>query len=333
MWLNNSFIPQTCPLSTCSGTGFAYFPRFHAQILTMKRLFTLLFILLVTNGYSQNGTAFRVVTSTATNIGRGLRDAKQAQDRNREMEEAELRYDALIVRADTLFTNQQYQEAIDSYTEAMRIRPNEYPREQIIRAQVELDRVNQETYQLTIDRADSLYRKMEYEQAIAQYKEALTIRDRPYPKDQIANINADLMRWKKVHFSGLVISDTRVEQVSSGAYQDDPYSDFIGAGKYAWIDRFLTYANFQTLDGIAVPPNVRLVIYSEKDFKGKVILDVTGPAVINNTQLQKSAESSHAHTKTYDTERLQTTFPQTTRSWSESNMQSWINGSMEIIVL
>ncbi len=299
----------------------------------MKGIVTLLFILFLSDAYSQNGAAFRVVTSTATSIGRGLRDAKEAQDRTKEQEELQLRYDALIVQADTLFTNQQYQEAIDSYTEAMRIRPNEYPREQIIRAQVELDRVNQEKYQVLIDRADSLFQQMQYEQAIAQYKEALTVRDRPYPKDQIANVNAEIMRWKKVHFSGLMIADSRVEGVSSGAYRDDPYSDFLAPGKYAWIDRFLTYANFQTLDGIAVPPNVRLVIYSEKDFEGEVILDVTGPAVINNTQLQANTESKSTHAKTYEPGQLQTIFPQSVRRWSESNMQRWIDGSMEIIAL
>ena len=69
-----------------------------------------------------------------------------------------------------------------------------------------------------------------------------------YPKDKIKEATADQERWKKVHFSGLLISDVRQDDLSSGAFSKDPYSDFIKPGKYNLITNLLVYSSYQTLD-------------------------------------------------------------------------------------
>ena len=144
-------------------------------------------------------------------------------------------------------------------------------------------------------------------------------------------MKADQERWKKVHFSGLLISDTRKDELSSKAYSKDPFSDFVNPGKYNFIENLLVYSIYQTLDGIAVPENRRLIIYSEPNFKGTVLVDIVGPAIINNSSKKNSPDSAEIQTREFS-KPLQERFPQSVRTWSVSDMNAWVKGSMEITI-
>jgi hypothetical protein len=311
---------------------------FTSKSAHMKQLFTLILLLtLLPVAHGQVtplpvGGGFGQVVNAAGKITRGVVQAKTQQDRQSEQEELDQYYIDLIGMGDTLYSHKNYTDAIIRYNEALRLKQEQYPRDQIAKAQAAIARQNRDPYQLMIDQADSLFTRMYYEEAILRYNEALTLKQEPYPNTQIAKANAELERRKKVHFSGLIISDTRTDGVSSQAHADDPFSDFLQPGRYASVYRALLYSNFRTLDGIAVPAGTRLVVYSERDFKGAVLLDVTGPAIVNNSRLQQDPPSAVAHTRTF-TDRLQSDFPLTVRTWSATDMQQWINGSMEITTL
>lgn len=133
-----------------------------------------------------------------------------------------------------------------------------------------------------------------------------------------------------VHFTGLVMSDEFKDGDLSKAYVMDGYSEFLKPGKYNNIKATLTNSTRYTFDGIAVPPKTRLIIYSGSNQSGTILVDVTGPAIINNSKWQFDNRYMTANSKTYITE-LQSTFPQSVRQWSVSDMHDWQNGSIEII--
>jgi tetratricopeptide (TPR) repeat protein len=267
-----------------------------------------------------------------SNMGREVVGAVEYQKRKKEQEEREANYLNAVTQGDELFAQGQYNGAITQYNQALSFTENQYVRDQLARCHAELARVEREEYQLLIDKADSLYAQLNYAAAIENYTAAIEKKNLQYPKDKIEQAKANQERWKKVHFSGLLIADTRVDDLSSRAYSNDPYSDFIQSGKYPVIDEFLVYSNYQTLDGIAVPANVRLIIYSEPHFKGKVLVDVVGPAIINNSTKKNESASKELQTREFITP-LQVIFPQSVRIWSVSDMKEWIKGSMEISTL
>jgi hypothetical protein len=133
-----------------------------------------------------------------------------------------------------------------------------------------------------------------------------------------------------VHFTGLVMSDMYNEGNLSKAYVMDKYSEFLKPGKYANISSSLPNSVAYTFDGIAVPPKTRLIIYSGTNFTGAKLVDVTGPAIINNSKWEFDERYTGANKKTYCPD-LQTTFPQNVRQWSRGNMHDWQNGSIEIL--
>jgi tetratricopeptide (TPR) repeat protein len=302
----------------------------------MNKLVTLLIILSAfSTAYGQIaiGTpGAQQIFGAVSSLGRDIVRAAEYKKEKEAQEAREAEYAGVIAQADELFIAGKYREAGELYNQALTLKQDQYPRDQIARCNAELARVNKEEYQLLIDKADSSYAQMNYDLALKGYTEALTKKDLQYPKDQIRKIKEDQGRWNKVHFSGLLISDSRTDELSSRAYANDPFSDFMKTGKYHLIDEFLVYSNFQTLDGIAVPANTRLVIYSEPYFKGEVLLDITGPAIVNNQTKKTHSPSTEAHSREFIAP-LQTIFPPSVRSWSNSDMNKWIKGSMEISTL
>jgi tetratricopeptide (TPR) repeat protein len=290
----------------------------------MKHLFTLFLFGCTFFGAAAQGTipASEIfqVGRAATSVFGGLKQAKDAQDRRRDTEA----YRELITDADTLYNRGEYTSAIALYNQSLFMdSTQQYPKDRIAAANVELARLKKDPYQVFVDEGDSLYREMYYDAAIARFNDALALKREKYPQDRIAQATLELQRWKTVHFCGLPITDERVDGITSKAYSDDPYSDFLVPGKYKWLDSELTYANFQTLDGIAVPEGVRLIVYSKRDFTGNVLLDITGPAIVNNAK-RTIPEVSAAN-------RLQEAFPSAVRTVSASDMELWVKGSAVII--
>ncbi len=102
------------------------------------------------------------------------------------------RYNEAIAQGDKLFNGKQYEQAITAYNGALSIKPEEtYPQQQIeaarqgiaeLAAQQDLD----DSYNSAIADADNLFNSQQYEQAIAGYRNALTIKPgESYPQQQI----------------------------------------------------------------------------------------------------------------------------------------------------
>jgi hypothetical protein len=134
----------------------------------------------------------------------------------------------------------------------------------------------------------------------------------------------------RAFFTGLVVGGKFLDMHISQVYKEDNYSEYVGAGEYPDNEKAFPKAVASTFDGIAIDAGTRVVIYEGKDFKGKVLLDKTGPAIINNVKWKDDPRYSHCNTDTYP-EPLQTNFPQNVRFWSESDMQKWSFGSLKVI--
>lgn len=274
------------------------------------------------------GGAYQIVNAVST-FGREVITAAEYKKRKKEQQSHEAEYMTAIQTADSLFVKAKYREAIDQYNRALQLRQDEYAISQIGRANTELIRLTDLNYEHFLDTADAAYNGLDYAEAITYYQKALELKDEEYPKAKIERAQSRQELWHTVHFSNVLISDSTITDVSSQAFVPDSYSNFIPLGQYPVLNGFSWGAADQTPSGIAIPSNVRLVVYSEPYLKGKVVADILGPAIINNNTKRNQLVSMTAHSKKFSP-ALQQIFPQQVRSWSVGDMKEWYKGSMEI---
>ncbi|MFM7023785.1 MAG: OmpA family protein [Flavobacteriales bacterium] len=132
----------------------------------------------------------------------------------------------------------------------------------------------------------------------------------------------------RVMFSGVLMSDSQMPAWASKIWVEDQYSEYVGSGDYSNNMEAFPKAIATTFDGVAIDKGTRVIIYSEPNFKGKILLDVTGPMIINNVLYKK--QMAQLNTKAFK-EELQKVFPPEKRMWSTSDMNQWNMGSMKIV--
>ena len=132
-----------------------------------------------------------------------------------------------------------------------------------------------------------------------------------------------------VHFSGTLLSDVAITGHISKIYSPDKYGEYVGNGDYPSNSLAFPNAVKYTFDAIAVDKGTRLVIYSKPNFEGEVVLDVTGPALINNVKWKNDSRIATFTTKTFEG-ALEANYPKGCRRWSSTNMNEWDNGSVKI---
>jgi hypothetical protein len=215
-------------------------------------------------------------------------------------------------------------------------------------------------YRTLIGNADNFMLERKYDNAFVLYNEVLKNKDDQYAKDRILEVQAlrakqqqkeeqqqkdeilranakqalsDTYMKHSVHFTGALMSDVSStgDWTTEAFNRNDPYSDFLKPGKYDDLSKNMLKAKDFSLDGIAVPANTRLIVYKEPGCRGEVLLDVTGPAIVNNVYRISDKRFKTLSSKQFH-EVLQSYFPQETRSWSKTNMHNWTNGSMEITI-
>ncbi|MBO7462410.1 MAG: hypothetical protein J6T96_07420 [Bacteroidales bacterium] len=148
------------------------------------------------------------------------------------------------------------------------------------------------------------------------------------PKKIIINLPPPV-RNCGVHFSGTLLSDTKVQGHISKIYEPDIYGEYVGDGRYANNQAAFPKAVKYTFDAIAVDKGTHLKVYSKPNFQGEVLLDVSGPYLINNVKWKNEARIKDFITKTFSPE-FEANYPKSCRHWSESNMNAWDFGSVVI---
>ncbi len=109
-------------------------------------------------------------------------------------------YKKSIADADKLFTQNSYAESIVAYTKALELKPDEtYPQQKITEAQNQLAlfKSKDENYASAIKSADTYFAEQKYDEALAEYKQAITIKpSEKYPQDKSAEISKILAKRK-----------------------------------------------------------------------------------------------------------------------------------------
>tara|TARA_Y100001954_G_C15689443_1_gene541951 strand:+ start:74 stop:850 length:777 start_codon:yes stop_codon:yes gene_type:complete len=134
--------------------------------------------------------------------------------------------------------------------------------------------------------------------------------------------------------TGRLVSDHFEIGLSSKVYKVDDCSEYVGEGKYMKNEHAFPKAVACTFDGIAIAKGTRVVIYSEENLQGDILLDQSGPALINNIKFKGRVFSNNV-TDSIMTKKFKgkwnQLFPPSCRKYSSSNMHNWVYGSLEVI--
>ena len=132
----------------------------------------------------------------------------------------------------------------------------------------------------------------------------------------------------RVHFSGVFMGGEIQTEVTK-IYEIDRYSEFVGAGYYPDNTVAFPKAVSTTFDGIAIDKGTHLVLYEKPNFEGRILLDITGPALIYNILWKDDSRYNNIINQTFP-KPLQTNYPPPVRRWSAENMHQWSVGSCKI---
>ena len=133
-----------------------------------------------------------------------------------------------------------------------------------------------------------------------------------------------------VHFSGWYLSDKDEYpwRDCSKIFEEEEFGEYVGNGDYPDNTKILPKSMNHSFDAVAVRKGTRLIIYSEPNFKGREVLNVKGPILIENV----IAKDDYGELMTYTfSGELQELFPPERRQWSSENMHDWAYGSCKII--
>lgn len=142
-----------------------------------------------------------------------------------------------------------------------------------------------------------------------------------------------------VHFSGLLLSDAAEKDWFDLLFFPNSYSEILPVGEYDDLSEIIPKTLSMTFDALAIPEKTRLVIYEKENQKGAVILDETGPVIIQNKkwfdvfQANNLNELMDFFERDYNNPELQKVFPQSRRVYSDSNMNEWTIGSCVISIV
>lgn len=138
----------------------------------------------------------------------------------------------------------------------------------------------------------------------------------------------------RAHFSGLLMTDNFQSGNHTEIYQLDESSEYVGEGEYPRAINAFPKAHESSFDGIAIDNGTRVIIYSEENFTGDILLDETGPVIITNKirieDDNTKSEVINNNQKIFK-EPLNSNYPPSCRKMSKSNMFEWSKGSLKVI--
>ncbi len=102
--------------------------------------------------------------------------------------QADAAYIALKEEADVLRDKGSYQQAIDKYNQALALKDEQYPKDQIEYCEEQIE--NAEKYEILIASADQFFNQKSYKTALSKYQEASKLKpNEQHPKDRIIACN------------------------------------------------------------------------------------------------------------------------------------------------
>ena len=184
-------------------------------------------------------------------------EAARKAEEERLAKELKEKYQAALREGDLAFNAARYEDATAKYTEASGLKPEEkYPKDQLALIQKKLDelakkgdeerkaRELEEQYRSLVAAGDAAFHGEQWEEAVAKYTEASTLRPAErYPKDQIAAIAR-----KKDEFA------KRTEEERKARELDERYQGIITAADAAFNAEQWTEATAKYTEAAGVKP-------------------------------------------------------------------------------
>jgi len=158
------------------------------------------------------------------------------------------KYKRLISQADQEFNKKAYEEALQTYTSASEIMPNEtYPKKKIaeIEALLKKQKSSEEQYANTIAEADALYSQQRFNEALEKYKTATTIKPQDsYSLQKITEIQSILLKQQN--------------EKQLAAANEAKYNDLIAKANQAYGQKNYSIAKQFYQDALLIKPSESL---------------------------------------------------------------------------
>ena len=159
-----------------------------------------------------------------------------------ESEKLEKEYEAIINKADVAYRGKKYEEAKTNYSQALKLRPDDWYPKDMIKEIDELLAENSQTiaaakakddsYKAAISKADGLLASKKYADAKSAYSEASNIKsEESYPKTKITEIDktladiakADADAKAKADADAKALADAKAKEAAAAKAKDDSY--------------------------------------------------------------------------------------------------------------
>jgi tetratricopeptide (TPR) repeat protein len=144
-------------------------------------------------------------------------------------------YESLVKKADQIAGQKNYQEAIDTYREALKIFPREdYPAKRIAEVNSQINKLQNtaEAYQKTVAEADALSAQQKYAEALQKYKIAAAMNPQEtYPRQKASEIESSLAQQQATQQAQLSTVE-RYNQAMAKASVAYTRKDYVTAKQY-----------------------------------------------------------------------------------------------------
>lgn len=169
----------------------------------------------------------------------------------------------------------------------------------------------------------------------------------------IGLLDEQLLNRNNVNFSWLSSFDQRVHNgILEFAFCDQtgvtslvpinnrirtPFGNRLPFGDYASLQDAAPDAHLFTLDSIIIPPGLRLIVWSERNFSGQIIYDAIGPVYISNTVwLRDPRFNWNLDDQVWQgSNQLLRFYPRSKRTTTAGllipDMRRWVLGSVQIV--
>lgn len=139
----------------------------------------------------------------------------------------------------------------------------------------------------------------------------------------------------QAYFTGALPGDRLIPLYMERIFTESDASEWVGEGSYPSNAIAFPKAVSSTFDGVAFDKGTRVVIYSEPNFRGRVLFDQRGPYVIANFPPLQTLDQAHATAYQVYYGRwdpvLERKFPPAVRKLASSSMHAWDKGSLKIL--
>lgn len=227
----------------------------------------------------------KAIDEAIASLAQQQEEIRLKQEKNAAKEE---QYDAFIAKADQFFNDKNYQEAKNNYESALGIKEDSYPTGKLAEietilaslaaneAKAQAEAETEAKYMAAITQADEMFSAQRLQKAKSKYEEALTIKDDPYPKDQIAKLEEALTKKAK-----------RDAQAANESKKKTQYTTVIQRADQEFVNEDFETAKASYQEALKILPNETYPVNKIDQING----------ILENMQISENAQRAIIESK------------------------------------